>query len=383
MPGIFTTTLTVKDDHGKENKASLKVIAGNERSSLTLKLEKNDGYFDWGREIRYQVSGHDKEDGPLSSDQIEVVAEYRPDRSIPPSTINTDANATGDPRLEGMNLLLPGVKLIEVNHCLACHQSKSKSIGPSYMDVALRYPDTEENRSYLLDKIKNGGNGVYGHIPMPAQAHISEEQIQEMVTAILDMTGDPANVERSTSGAVTTIALPAHSRNQKGIYVLRAHYTDEGANGLSALSAESEGIILKAPIIVASDTTQIDAFLAVIHGTGAINEKDRMIGQYRDIHTTLSWKLIVETPGIYNLSLNQAVTAEQAGATYELQINGQSLSGTTSGGDGWNDYQDVALGEIALPKGEHILRFVPTSAPKGYVVNLQHLDLERIGELAQ
>lgn len=91
----------------------------------------------------------------------------------------------------------------------------------------------------------------------------------------------------------------------------------------------------------------------------------------------------METPGIYNLSLNQAVTAEQAGATYELQINGQSLSGTTSGGDGWNDYQDVALGEIALPKGEHILRFVPTSAPKGYVVNLQHLDLERIGELAQ
>ena len=166
--------------------------------------------------------------------------------------------------------------------------------------------------------------------------------------------------------------------------MLRAHYTDKGANGLGALSAESEPLTLKAPISVSSSKTKIDAYLATIHGTGAINEKDRHIGQYRDPKTTLSWKLIVETPGSYQVSINQAVNAPQAGATYELQINGQSLSGTAKGSSGnkaWNDYKDVALGQIKLTKGNHTLRFVPKTAPKAYVMNIKHINLERTGDL--
>lgn len=378
-PGAFNATLLVKDDQGKENKASMKIIVGNERPTLSLKIAESDGYFDWDNEIPYLVSGLDKEDGTLGTADIEVTAEYRPDRSIPASKINTDANSTGDPRLEGMNLLLPGVKLIEANHCLACHQSNSKSVGPSYMEVALRYPDNAKNRSYLLEKIKKGGNGVYGHIPMPAQAHISDGHIKEMVTAILDMAGDPANVSRSKSGKVKTIKQPAHPNNQKGIYVLRAQYTDKGANGLNPLSAESEALILKAPVTVSGRKIKIDATLANIDGGGARNEKNRHIGQYRDLKTTLSWKLNVESPGSYKVTLNQAVAAQLAGATYELQINGQSLSGTAKGSSGnkaWNDYKDVALGQIKLTKGNHTLRFVPKTAPKGYVVNLKHIDLE-------
>jgi hypothetical protein len=87
----------------------------------------------------------------------------------------------------------------------------------------------------------------------------------------------------------------------------------------------------------------------------------------------------VESPGSYKVTLNQAVAAQLAGATYELQINGQSLSGTAKGSSGnkaWNDYKDVALGQIKLTKGNHTLRFVPKTAPKGYVVNLKHIDLE-------
>jgi hypothetical protein len=247
------------------------------------------------------------------------------------------------------------------------------------MEVALRYQDTPKDRSYLLDKIKNGGNGVYGHIPMPAQAHISDGHIKEMVTAILDMAGDSANVSRSKTGTIKTIKRPAHPNNQKGIYVLRAQYTDKGANGLNPLSAESEALTLKAPVSVNGRKTKIDATLANIDGGGARNENNRQIGQYRDPKTTLSWKLNVESPGSYKVTLNQAVAEQLAGATYELQINGQSLSGTAKGSSGnkaWNDYKDVALGQIKLTKGNHTLRFVPKTAPKGYVMNLKHIDLE-------
>ena len=378
-PGIYNASLTVTDDDGKKSQKSLKIIAGNERPTLSLKLTGDDNYFDWDSDIRYEVSGEDKEDGTLTTADIEVVAEYRPDRSVPPGKINTDAGSTADPRLEGMNLLLPGVKLIEKNHCFACHLAQSKSVGPSYMEVALRYKDTPKNRSYLLEKIKKGGNGAFGHIPMPAQGHISDQHISEMITAILDMTGDPANISRSKTGTLKTIKRPAHPNDQKGIYVLRGYYTDKGANGLSPLSAESEPLVLRAPVTVSGGKTQIDAILAKINGSGAINEKDRHIGKYRDLKTTLEWRLLVETPGTYQVSINQAVDQPQAGATYELQLGDQSLSGTTKGGKGWHLYQDVALGELKLSKGKHTLRFVPKSAPKGYVVNLKHIKLERVG----
>ncbi|MGB2011734.1 MAG: hypothetical protein ACPHYF_09430, partial [Akkermansiaceae bacterium] len=200
----------------------------------------------------------------------------------------------------------------------------------------------------------------------------------EMITAILDMTGDPANISRSKTGTLKTIKRPAHPNDQKGIYVLRGYYTDKGANGLSPLSAESEPLVLRAPVTVSGGKTQIDAILAKINGSGAINEKDRHIGKYRDLKTTLEWRLLVETPGTYQVSINQAVDQPQAGATYELQLGDQSLSGTTKGGKGWHLYQDVALGELKLSQGKHTLRFVPKSAPKGYVVNLKHIKLERV-----
>jgi len=382
-PGIYKTTLTVKDAQGKESQDTLKVIVGNERPTLTLELPGDDGYFDWNCDLPYKVTGHDHEDGALRTTDIEVVAEYRPDRSVPESKINTDANSAGDPRLEGMNQLLSGVKLIEKNHCFACHMSQSKSVGPSYMEVALRYQDTPKNRSYLLEKIKKGGSGAFGHMPMPAQGHISDEHIKEMVTAILDMAGDPANISRSKTGTLKTIERPTHPNNQNGIYVLRAYYTDKGANGLSPLSAESAPLILKAPATIRGGKTKIDAILARINGSGAINDKDRHIGQYRDLKTTLEWKLDVETPGTYQVSINQAVNQAQAGASYELQVGGQSLSGTAKGGKGWHLFQDVIVGEFNLAEGDHVLRFVPKTAPKGYIVNLKYLTLKRIGGLKQ
>ncbi len=54
--------------------------------------------------------------------------------------------------------------------CTACHAIASKGIGPSFKDIAARYQPRSDGLSHLQTKIKAGGQGVWGAIPMPAQA---------------------------------------------------------------------------------------------------------------------------------------------------------------------------------------------------------------------
>lgn len=58
------------------------------------------------------------------------------------------------------------VALLTKNGCLVCHGLNNKIVGPAYSDVAKKYP---EKADYLAGKIKSGGVGIWGPIPMPAQ----------------------------------------------------------------------------------------------------------------------------------------------------------------------------------------------------------------------
>lgn len=60
--------------------------------------------------------------------------------------------------------------LLDKNACLACHGMSTKLVGPSLKDVAERYKGQSGAASLVSGKIKNGGQGVWGAIPMPAQA---------------------------------------------------------------------------------------------------------------------------------------------------------------------------------------------------------------------
>ena len=51
--------------------------------------------------------------------------------------------------------------------CVACHGVDKKIVGPAFTDVARKHAGKAD---YLAGKIKSGGSGVWGPIPMPAQA---------------------------------------------------------------------------------------------------------------------------------------------------------------------------------------------------------------------
>jgi cytochrome c len=80
-----------------------------------------------------------------------------------------------------------GEALLAKSDCLACHSKTQKLVGPAYVNVAGKYPATDENIEHLADKIIAGGQGVWGAIPMTPHPGLSKDDAKEMVKYILSL----------------------------------------------------------------------------------------------------------------------------------------------------------------------------------------------------
>ncbi|MES9966946.1 MAG: c-type cytochrome [Sedimenticola sp.] len=77
--------------------------------------------------------------------------------------------------------------IAQAKGCLACHQVAVKVVGPSYKDVAAKYKADSNAVETLVSKVKAGGVGTWGQIPMPPQAHVPEADIRIVVEWIMSM----------------------------------------------------------------------------------------------------------------------------------------------------------------------------------------------------
>jgi cytochrome c len=77
--------------------------------------------------------------------------------------------------------------LLKKNGCTACHAVDKKVIGPAYVDVANKYKSDPKAAAYLQDKVKKGGSGVWGQIPMPPNTQVSDADIKKIVDDILKL----------------------------------------------------------------------------------------------------------------------------------------------------------------------------------------------------
>ena len=69
--------------------------------------------------------------------------------------------------------------------CYSCHTNDTKLIGPSFNDIAQKYTDTDGNIKLLVDKVINGGSGVWGEVPMQSHSQMSDTEAKEMINYIL------------------------------------------------------------------------------------------------------------------------------------------------------------------------------------------------------
>lgn len=79
----------------------------------------------------------------------------------------------------------PALEMATKNGCMACHGVNNKIVGPGYNEVVARYKDQADAESRLVAKVKNGGQGVWGSIPMPPNGHLKDEDLKTLVKWIL------------------------------------------------------------------------------------------------------------------------------------------------------------------------------------------------------
>lgn len=80
---------------------------------------------------------------------------------------------------------LADLALAMSKNCMSCHAVEGKRLGPSFKDVAVRYKDDKGATDYLANKIRKGGSGVWGAVPMPANSQVSEADAKKLAAWVL------------------------------------------------------------------------------------------------------------------------------------------------------------------------------------------------------
>jgi S-disulfanyl-L-cysteine oxidoreductase SoxD len=83
--------------------------------------------------------------------------------------------------VKGSPVPADGMALAKRHACVACHAMDQKSVGPSVKEIAGKYRLKDGSEPNLIAKVKAGGAGAWGDIPMPPQAHISDDELKILV----------------------------------------------------------------------------------------------------------------------------------------------------------------------------------------------------------
>lgn len=71
--------------------------------------------------------------------------------------------------------------------CTACHSVDKKLVGPAYKDVAAKYKGDAKAEEKLAAKVKKGGSGVFGPVPMPPNPNVPDADIAKLVKWVLSV----------------------------------------------------------------------------------------------------------------------------------------------------------------------------------------------------
>jgi cytochrome c len=78
-------------------------------------------------------------------------------------------------------------ELMEKSGCISCHRIDEKLIGPSFKQIAARYPHNEQTTDRLVNAVRGGSEGVWGDVPMPpnSEQKVSEDNLRRIVEWLL------------------------------------------------------------------------------------------------------------------------------------------------------------------------------------------------------
>ena len=77
--------------------------------------------------------------------------------------------------------------LAKSKNCMACHALDKKVVGPAYKDVAKKYAGQKDAEATLITHVMKGSKGVWGPVPMPANAQVNDAESKKLVAWILSL----------------------------------------------------------------------------------------------------------------------------------------------------------------------------------------------------
>lgn len=129
--------------------------------------------------------------GPARAiDTSKPAAAPGPSSSAPAATMmaaaSTATAAAASPAAPAASGAINAAALAKKANCLICHQPAAKAVGPSWADIAKKYKGDAKAPAMLAAKIKNGGAGNWGAVPMPPHPNLKDNELSALAQWVLD-----------------------------------------------------------------------------------------------------------------------------------------------------------------------------------------------------
>ncbi len=195
------STVTLSDKSGTEIRAvasdgtspngvaRIALVKAEAAPELTLKLDGNPASVEFGPSIAFKVTSGTAPDATKAVVRARYVQGAGHDSAGPhfPSELTA---------------------LITANQCFGCHQVDVTSVGPAYLNVALKYRGQADAIDRLKAKVKAGGKGVWGEVPMPPQP-AKDEDVDKILRAILGLSEGITETKGTLAGSIVLAPKPA------------------------------------------------------------------------------------------------------------------------------------------------------------------------------
>ncbi len=354
QPGNFSVELVVADAEGEKSSVSLPLVVGNTPPVVTIDQPENGDFFEPGKKIGYTLSVVDAEDGASKAKPLEFGMR----------TVVTSAFLPADGKGEAIEA---GLSLMRKSDCFNCHAIDGPLVGPSLMAIADRYRKQPGIEEILNKKVRLGGNGAWGEVPMLAHPQHTEDEVAIMLNWMLGLEagkGGPT-LTKGLEGQIT-----APKERKPGSLIIEALYTDLGAAPAGELVGKKM-IALRSPRLEAEET-EING-PKIVGGKGASNKK--AVGATNHGHN-------IRIPDC-NVSKVQSVTVRTAvgspviGSKVEVHLDSPTgpLAATVEipNTGGWENWAETKAPFNAAP-GRHDLFLVMVNPGKSGLMNLDWVE---------
>lgn len=249
--GQHSVSVVVEDENGIQTESPHhSVVAGNHRPVVDIQFKGNQQFYFENKPINYTVVVNDTEDGSIGQginpSEITVEKDYLETLDEAATTVGHQENF--DPELEVMGI-------ISGLDCAACHKKSEKSVGPAYIDISKKYKNQKDAKTYLTEKVIQGGSGVWGEVAMAAHPDIDMNDLSKIIQWVLSLSEEKSTISLPIQGKI--VPNKDFNTSENGVLILSASYKDKGKESVPSLKG-SKTIYLRKAFTTATKASMME-----------------------------------------------------------------------------------------------------------------------------